>query len=224
MADKAEYSPYSLPKFLEFYLFVNPLEQQSYQAEMALIDVTHCLPIKTDLHILCYHNQRMVSQFMRQLNIADTDIAMRNFVFQTIYKAALAFKAASLQGKRKGREFLVCMQHDINSDIYRFSDSYVLELAKRIQLDVAQFQADWQSDYVRQLYLKDQKIAADMNVETTPSLVTFEHSINMDGVIVSGAITKDTIMSKLDMIVEACIETHNSPLSCLNLVHDLFIL
>lgn len=49
MADKAEYSPYSLPKFLEFYLFVNPLEQQSYQAEMALIDVT--LPILTGVPI-----------------------------------------------------------------------------------------------------------------------------------------------------------------------------
>lgn len=116
------------------------------------------------------------------------------------------------------------MQHDIDSDIHRFSDNYVLELAKRIQLDVAQFQIDWQSDYVRQLYLKDQQIAADMNVETTPSLVTFEHSINMDGVIVSGAITKDTIMSKLDMIVDTCIETHNIPLPCLNLVHDLFTL
>ncbi|MCW6667213.1 DsbA family protein [Aerococcaceae bacterium NML190938] len=212
----------ALPKCLECYLFVNPIGHRCHQTEQTLLNILQYLPVKTDIHILCFHNQKNVSAFMQHLHIDVNNLAERNRIFQTIYKAALAYKAASLQGKRKGRDFLMRMQTDINSDISRFSTEYVLTLAEQIGLDVATFRADWQSDYVRQLYLKDQKIAADMGATCTPALVMFEHSIDGDGIMVADTITEEVITEQLNLMLEACSRTRLNHQQCLAIVKPLF--
>ncbi|MDO4432526.1 MAG: DsbA family protein [Aerococcaceae bacterium] len=196
--------------FFEFYLFVSPLGYKCYQAEQALLDIIQTLSAKTELHILCYHNHTVVSRFLNQLSHLPQDLETRNRVFQLVYDACLAYKAASLQGKRKAREFLLSMQREIAGNVERFTTDYALDLAQRIGLDVPLFETDWRSDYVRKLYLKDQQIAHDMNAQTIPSLVAFEHSVNTDGVLLTDAITCETILEQLSDVVSHCPQKSNS--------------
>lgn len=213
---------HALPKCLECYLFVNPLGQRCYQTEQALLNIIQYIPVKTDLHIYCVHNQQTVSAFMQHKGIDVHNLTERNRIFQVIYKASLAYKAASLQGKRKGRNFLLQMQAEIDSDISRFSTEYVLQLAEQTGLDTILFQADWQSDYVRELYLKDQKIAADMGATCVPTLVMFEHSQDGDGILVTDTITEEIITEQLHLMMAACSQSSLSRQQCLALVQPLF--
>ena len=59
-----------------------------------------------------------------------------------------------------------------------------------------------ESDYVKHLLQKDQQIARDMNVESTPALVLFEHRLGERGVLLEGSFKAQNILSHLDFLIE----------------------
>lgn len=206
---QVEYQVNGIPRLFEFYLFVNPLGIKSYYAEQELSKTVNMIAAKVDIHILTFHNQQIVTEFMEHLGAPVNDLKTRNQIYRTVYQASLAYKAATMQGKRKGRIFLMKMQQTIQGNIDLFSKDFVYDLVREVGLDLETFQEDFQSDFVRKLYLNDQKIAVDMQVERTPSLVVFENSI--DGFIVDGKITYQNILSQLDDIMEeTCNEQQES--------------
>lgn len=197
-----EYRTNGIPKVFEFYLFVNPLGRQCFNCERELTKTIDLISAKTDVHILCFHNQSIVTEFMNRLGIPSTDLTSRNHIYRSVYLASLAYKAASMQGKKKGRRFLMEMQSRIVGQLERFSDEFILDLAEEIGLDMQTFVDDLESDYVKHLLQKDQQIARDMNVESTPALVLFEHRLGERGVLLEGSFKAQNILSHLDFLIE----------------------
>lgn len=197
-----DYRTNGKPKLFEFYLFVNPLGRKCYYSEQEVNAAIEMISSKVDLHIVCFHNQKIVTDYIKQLNIDLTDLNTRNHIYRIVYHASLATKAASMQGKRKGRLFLMKMQQRIDDQIERYNEDFIKEIAKEVGLDVDVFMEDINSDFVRELYLNNQKIATSMNVEKTPSLVIFEQiSSNKGYIIEDDYITKETVMAQLDEII-----------------------
>lgn len=205
---QVEYQVNGIPRLFEFYLFVNPLGRKSYYAEQEVGKTVNMIAAKVDIHILTFHNQKIVTEFMEHIGAPVNDLKTRNQIYRTVYQASLAYKAASMQGKRKGRIFLMKMQQAIQGDFDLFSKEFVYDLVREVGLDLETFQEDFQSDFVRQLYLNDQKIAVDMQVEFTPSLVVFENSI--DGFLVDGKITYQNVLSQLDDVIEETCQEHQA--------------
>lgn len=197
-----EYRTNSIPKFFEFYLFVNPLGKQCYSCEQELNKIVDLISSKTDIHILCYHNQTIVSEYMRQLNIPSSDLTSRNHIYQLVYLASIAYKAATMQGKKRGRRFLMEMQSRIDGQLERFSDAFIMDLAEEIGLDMPTFIDDLNADYTKHLIFKDQKIARDMNVISIPALVIFEHCLGKKGLILNGTFSAQNILAELNDLVE----------------------
>ena len=199
---RVEYSTNGVPKVFEFYLFVNPLGQKCFRCEQEINKLTALISAKIDVHILCYQNQYIVSEFMRQLNLDERDLTSRNHIYRMVYLASLAYKAATMQGKKKGRAFLMRMQEQIKGRLERFSDDFVIELAEEIGLDIPTFIDDLHSDYAKHLVQKDQQIAHGMHVDITPALVIFEHRLGENGLLLEGSFSAQTILSQLDQLVE----------------------
>ncbi|WP_124058004.1 DsbA family protein [Vaginisenegalia massiliensis] len=205
---QVDYHTNGVSKVFEFYLFVNPLGRICYYSQQEMMNAVDRISSKTDIHILCFHNQRTVVDFMKQLKIPSHDLATRNKIYNVIYNASLAYKAACMQGKKKGRLFLLKMQQQLDLQIDRYNDEFVLDIAKEVGLDIDMFLIDRSSAFIKQLHLNDQKIATDMKVQATPTLVLFEHSASQSGLVIEDHITQDLIFDQLDYMTQADFDSY----------------
>lgn len=201
-----EYRLNGVSCLFELYLFVNPLGRHCYVSEQELLKVIDMVSTNIDFHILPFHNQDLVESFMSQSGVKQANLQDRNKIFQAIYRASLAYKAASLQGKKVGRHYLMRMQESIRGEINRFTTDLSLDLAQEVGLDIETFYQDIQSDFVKQLFFKDQKIAVDMKVHDAPSLVIFEYLSGDSQVLTNQPITVETILVQLDLMSNRCIQ------------------
>lgn len=214
---QVEYQLNGSPSSFEFFLFVNPLGMKCYQSEQELIDSLSHISSKVDVSILTFHNQHTVDHFMEQLNISKADIQDRNQLYEVVYLAALAYKAATLQGKKLGRNYLLRIQEFYNLEEGTFDEDAAFELAKEVGLDVQIFKHDLASDFVRKLFIRDQQIAREMSVVRTPALIIFQNQSPDDGILIKERITKQRIMEELDHIVENFYDVRNEEVEQKNL-------
>lgn len=206
---QVEYQLNGMPSSFEFFLFVNPLGMKCYQSEQELIASLAHISSKVDVSILTFHNQNTVDHFMEQLEIHDADIQLRNQLYEVVYHAALAYKAATLQGKKLGRSYLLRIQEFYNQEGRLFDEEAAFEIAKEVGLDVQIFKHDLSSDFVRNLFIRDQQIAREMSVVRTPALIIFQNESGEDGIILKEQITKERIMEELDNIMENYYDVRN---------------
>lgn len=208
-----EYRHNGVAMIFEVYLFVNPLGHVCYSAEQELLKVVDRVATQIDVHILPFHNQNLVERFMGQLGLAKSDLKQRNTIFQAIYHSSLAYKAASLQGKKLGRHYLMRMQESVQGNILKFNNDFAINLAKEVGLDVEIFQHDMQSDFIKQLFFKDQQIALEMHVKQAPALVIFEYLTGEGRLIDSIPLTHENILEEFDHIVNREIAPHQQNVS-----------
>ncbi|MGX7091305.1 DsbA family protein [Hutsoniella sourekii] len=205
---RPEYRYNGKPNLFEFYLFINPIGQRCYRCEKDLTDAFRLIaPQVVDFHILPFHNQETTRLFMNRYPEEGKTLAQRNRYFRRIYLASLAYKAASMQGKRLGRKFLFQAQERFDDLRACQSDQEVKqvleEIARSVHLDLEIFSSDLTSDFVRELFLRDQKIAHEMGVKHTPSLVIFEHQSDSDGIRLENAIDHEAVFRELDQLFES---------------------
>mgnify|MGYP000854233680 CR=1 FL=1 len=93
-------------KIFELYLFVNPLGSYCYRCENELLKFVRNSEFKVHYQFVTFHNLQTVNQYMKNQKLDETDLDLRNEIYTRIYDAALSYKAALLQGKRPGRQFL----------------------------------------------------------------------------------------------------------------------
>lgn len=103
------------------------------------------------------------------------------------YKAAIAIKAAELQGKTYGRRFLQSLRRrlfleDINVD----SPDVLLECARSAKLDIGEFQKDIASHGPIKALQCDRRLMAEMDVHEFPTLVFFNIRDDKEGIKISG--------------------------------------
>ena len=180
-------------KIFELYLFVNPLGSYCYRCENELLKFVRNSDFKVHYQFVTFHNLQTVDQYMKNQKLDETDLDLRNEIYTRIYDAALSYKAALLQGKRPGRQFLFELQHQIHHHNRNYSKELLDEILDNIEIDKKMFYEDKASAAVKTAYDRDLQIAQEMNVTHTPSLVIFDNSNHSYGILLANSITADTI-------------------------------
>ncbi|KRL03009.1 hypothetical protein FC81_GL000275 [Liquorilactobacillus capillatus DSM 19910] len=115
---------------------------------------------------------------MKKKNIPLNDLRARNQIFNNIYQASLDYKAASFQGKRCGRSYLLKLQKQIVDLGTDYSEDVAQATAQVSNLDCAMFNDDRHSSFTINSFKQDQQMAAEMNVHEHPTVVVY----NLEGV------------------------------------------
>lgn len=176
--------PYSKEKkqlIFELYLFINPIGFNCYQCEQEILSFMQDSEYKVHIHFVTFHNFNTVTQHMRRLHLNEHDIDLRNELYESIYDASLAYKAALLQGKKLGRAFLVTLQNYISVQKRAYSKALLDLVIHEVGLDAKLFYEDKSSSKVKEDYENDQRIAHEMNIEQVPTLVLFTNEEDSDG-------------------------------------------
>lgn len=177
----------------DLYLFVNPLGPYCYQCEKELLSFIEGFPYKAYFRFITFHNLSTVTTYMKRKGLDTTNIDLRNTISTNIYDAALSYKAALLQGKKVGQQFLIALQHAVNVEGIPYSQALVDQLVRETGLDATIFYEDKHSDLVRMEYENDQLIAHEMHIQRNPSLVIFNNVNHEYGVLLDQEISAHTI-------------------------------
>ena len=186
-------SPLSTERIFDCYLFINPIGKQCYHCEQEVMKFIERTPYKVHVHFIPFHNFKSVTQYMKNNQLNDKNIDLRNEIYTKIYDASLSYKAALLQGKKLGRAFLMELQTQLHLLHKEYTPELLQEIIQTIGLDEKMFYEDKASKLVHQEYEKDQQIAQEMMVESNPSLVIFDNLNQQFGVILHHNITADMI-------------------------------
>ena len=186
-------SPLSTERIFDCYLFINPIGKKCYHCEQEVMKFIERTPYKVHVHFIPFHNFKSVTQYMKNNQLNDKNIDLRNEIYTKIYDASLSYKAALLQGKKLGRAFLMELQTQLHLLHKEYTPELLQEIIQIIGLDEKMFYEDKASKLVHQEYEKDQQIAQEMMVETNPSLVIFDNLNQQYGVILHQNINADII-------------------------------
>jgi len=162
---------------LEVFLFINPIGQLCLRSEEALIKIIEESG-ETNIHFkfIPVLNLKNVEHYMHFQKLNSHDLDLRNQVFGTIYQAVLAYKAATFQGNKKSRAFLMCLQESFRQFDAPFNTTLVLSIAEKVGLDTEMLLEDWHSELAKQAFDSDQQLACEMNIQTSPSAVVFNYA------------------------------------------------
>lgn len=183
---------------IEIYLFVNPLGMECYQAEKQILQLVDAEKSKKiQFRFVPFINMHVVDRLIKKYHLPKNDLAWRNRLFHTLYSAALDYKALQLQGKKKGRFFLLQLQKSCGLEKQKYSPALVESLVVKAGGDLEEFRLDRASNFVKEAFLTDQQIAHDMSIEDTPSCVVYNYSCQRDfGVLLEGDWCKDPVALK----------------------------
>ncbi|MGY3778914.1 DsbA family protein [Isobaculum melis] len=177
-------------RIIELYMFVNPLGTRCLKAEEHALKLIESHKGKFHFRVIAFHNLQTVANYMKALNI---DASKQPEISQNLYQACLAFKAAELQGKKNGRNFLITLQRDVVLNKKTFCYDLLVEVAKQTGIDVEMFLTDLHSDLVQKAFESDQKIAREMCVEKNPSAVFFDTDDTNYGILIDDCLTPDIL-------------------------------
>lgn len=184
----------SSQRIYDLYLFVNPIGTKCYNLEQEVLQfIEDAENVKIHFRFITFHNFNTVTQYMKRMNMPTNNLQLRNQMYQTIYDACLAYKAALMQGKKRGRKFLLLLQKELATQPIEYNKELLIKVAEGARLDVDMFFEDKASGFVKSSYEADQQIAQEMNIIQTPSLVIFDNYNNHYGVLLEDDINYDLI-------------------------------
>ncbi|WP_319004420.1 ClpXP adapter SpxH family protein [Halobacillus litoralis] len=132
----------------------------------------------------------------------DGDVWLENPVSSPL-ATALAVKAAELQGKKSGMRFLRKVQEYVFLEKQNISDEDVLiECAEKCRLDVHEFKKDLHSDAAQRALQCDLKLAHEMEVESTPTIVVFNESEEDAGLKITGLYSYEVYVKVLKEMLQ----------------------
>ncbi|MDO4671043.1 MAG: DsbA family protein [Aerococcus sp.] len=163
----------------ELFLFINPLDRNSLEAEKELLYFIKQSKANVYFRLICYHDYPCIQELMQKQKGTHHTTEECNQLFLAIYQMALSYKAALFQGKKRGRQMLLAMQEYFINEEQAFSNDDMKAIAASVGLDVDMWLEDLHSDRVRRDYQEDMRLARQMNIITQPSLVVFD-SLNFE--------------------------------------------
>ncbi|WP_235725587.1 DsbA family protein [Liquorilactobacillus sucicola] len=159
------------------YLFINPIGSDCYHSEQNILRLVDQLDVEVRFSFIPFLNLQTVSSVMQTKNIPLNDLQARNQIFNNIYQASLDYKAASFQGKRCGRNYLLNLQEQIVDFGTEYNEEVAQKTAQASNLDCDMFNDDRHSSFTINSFKQDQQMAAEMNVHEHPTVVIY----NLDG-------------------------------------------
>lgn len=184
---------------IEIYLFVNPLGGICLDVEKDILKLIETENKKIQFRFIPLVNMKTINHLIKLFEIPACDIEQRNQLFQDIYSAALDYKAAQLQGKKKGRHLLLGLQQSVAVNNIPYSSELAEKLVVEAGGDLDMFKADRQSNFVRESFQTDQQIAREMGITKHPSAVVYNYTCDLDfGVLVENCDSMNEIKRLCD--------------------------
>lgn len=195
---------------IEIYLFVNPLGKICLDIERDILKFAQAESKKIQLRLIPLVNMKTIKNLLKVHAITSADITGRNELFENTYSAALDFKAAQLQGKKKGRHILLNLQQMIAEENIPYSTALAEKLIVEAGGDLEMFQADRHSSFVQDSFQIDQQIAREMGVSKHPSAVIYNYACDRDfGVLIEESLTIEHIKRLCETTEENYIHFHD---------------
>lgn len=177
---------------IEIYLFVNPLGNICLNVEKEILKFVKTQNKKIQFRFIPLVNMKTINRLMKTSNANDID--ERNNLFENIYSAALDYKAAQLQGKKKGRHLLLSLQKAVSVDNISYSPELSETFLVEASGDLDMFRSDRQSEFVKESFQTDQQIAREMGIVTHPSAVVYNYASERDfGVLIENCCSAEDI-------------------------------
>lgn len=205
-----------LNNIIEVFLFVNPLGTTCYEAEKLIESFSAERDEKVKVRIIPLLNLRSIGTMIK--GESDGSLSNRNQLYTDSYHASLAFQAASMQGKKKGRKFLMSLQQYVVTEGRQVTNDLLLHIAEKINLDIEMFEEDLESDFTKKAFNKDQKLALDMNITESPSCIVYSSKDSKFGYRIDTSITKQLLHGLCNEQPAALNETHSKHLSLFQMV------
>lgn len=159
---------------LEIYLFVNPLGMRCFCCENDVLRVDHELNTKVNYQFVPLFNMDTITDTLKFYHLDQRDLTVRQRVACTLERVILDYKAALFQGRKRGRRFLLRLQHAMIQEGRDYSEELAKAVAEKSQLDLEMFMEDRSSALAQQALQKDQRMAAELGVKQTASAVVFD--------------------------------------------------
>lgn len=170
---------------IEIYLFVNPLGGICLEIEKDILHLVETESKKIQFRFIPLLNMKTINDLLKLHNIPMSDIQSRNKLFEDVYSASLDYKAAQLQGKKKGRHLLIGLQKAVARENIPYSPHLAEELLIEAGGDIDMYRVDRQSAFVKESFQTDQQIAREMGIEKHPTAVVYNYACERDfGVLV----------------------------------------
>ena len=163
---------------LDMYLFINPLGSTCYHTEQNILKLGDSLNEKINFNFVHLMNFKTINDVMCRMNIPLNNVDIRNRLSENIYHSSIDFKAASFQGKKKGRNFLLNVQQLVVNDQKDYNFETIKLAAQKSGLDWDIFEQDRHSKLAIEAFKQDQELATEMNVTEHPTIVVYDCSAN----------------------------------------------
>lgn len=170
---------------LEIHLFVNPLGSRCYRCENDVLRVDQELNTKVRYRFIPLFNMRTIQQTMQLYHLNPCSTSDRQKVVNVLNHLIMDYMAASFQGRKRGRQFLLLMQDELICHQQDYSLALAKKVAQQAHLDLEMFLEDRQSDLAKRAHRQDQKIAAELGVTDTATAVVFDSDNDQDGVLIT---------------------------------------
>ncbi|WP_026571101.1 MULTISPECIES: ClpXP adapter SpxH family protein [Sediminibacillus] len=207
-----------LKKPVEIYVFVDPLCPECWSLEPSLkklsIEYGRFFTIRPILsgHLTVLNKDKFDKPkklkdiwertASRTGMSCDGDLWLENPI-NLPWLASIAIKAAELQGKKAGRNFLRKVQEKLFLNKRDISDEATLvECAREVNLDVQEFTQDLYSNSAKKALQCDLKLTQEMEVEYIPTMVFFNESEEEGGLKVSGLYPYDIYVKVLKQMLQ----------------------
>lgn len=191
---------------IEIYLFINPIDSTCFQAEKEVLRFIEKSSNRIHVNFIPVHNLSTVTQYLSTNNLPKSDLKLRNAIHSVSYDICLYYTAATMQGKKKGRNFLLELQYELIEEKKVFSENLILESAKKAKLDIPMFLEDKELDFTIASFEADQKIACGVNAFNTPSCLFFGDRHKEHGLLIEEGITVELLQALHNpnpMVIEA---------------------
>lgn len=170
---------------LEIHLFVNPLGSRCYRCENDVLRVDQQLNTKVRYYFIPLFSMQTIQQTMQLYHLDSHNTQERQRVVTVLNQVILDYMAASFQGRKRGRHFLLLMQAALICQNRNYSVDLAKQIAIKAQLDIDMFMEDRQSELAKRAHQQDQKIAAELGVTDTATAVVVDSEDESNCVLIN---------------------------------------
>lgn len=184
-------------------MFANPIGGLCLTTEVNVIRGLKQHHQKAQINLVPVTNMRVVTDYLRRNHLDVHNLDLRNQVMTITYQSMLDYKAATFQGNKKARAFMMSLQEHLNlteEGFSQYSDELIKQIVEEVHLDAETFWDDRNGQLVRDLCGADRQLANDLGVLKTPStvFVDYRHNIDGDGILINGSVSQALIDQILD--------------------------
>ena len=182
---------------IEIYLFVNPLDDHCLLSEQRFLKAIEQESDKVYLKLIPVLNPLIIHHYLVDNNFPTNDLEYRNHLIETVYSACLDVKAAQLQGKKMGRNFLFHLQDLVGKKKMTYSEELVDQILTKINADKETFKLDRQSKLVKEFFQIDQQVANEMGINRFSKAVIFNYDSPKNFGVLIDAFSPTDLIKKL---------------------------